>query len=66
MATSLATDTAGPANPANPARPVRLPGEQGFALARQQRAQGVTLHAGVFDALRPWAEKLKVGMPATL
>ena len=54
------------ARPADPARPVRLPGEKGFALARQQRAQGVTLHAGVFDALRPWAEKLKVGLPPTL
>jgi LDH2 family malate/lactate/ureidoglycolate dehydrogenase len=39
---------------------VRLPGEKGHALAREQRAQGVTLHGGIMDALRPWAEKLGV------
>lgn len=52
--------------PANPARPVRLPGEKGFGLARQQRAEGVTPHPGVLEALRPWAEKLKVALPPAL
>lgn len=49
--------------PSQPGRPVRLPGEKGFALAERQRAEGVTLHPGILDAIRPWAEKLKVGMP---
>ena len=44
--------------------PVRLPGEKGFQLAESQRAQGVSLHAGIMDAIRPWAEKLKVEMPS--
>jgi LDH2 family malate/lactate/ureidoglycolate dehydrogenase len=43
---------------------VRLPGEKGFALAAEQREQGIALYPGVFDALKPWAEKLKVAMPA--
>jgi LDH2 family malate/lactate/ureidoglycolate dehydrogenase len=50
--------------PAQAGRPVRLPGEKGFALMEKQRAEGVTLHPGIMDALKPWAEKLKVGMPA--
>lgn len=50
--------------PANPARPVRLPGEKGFALADEQKEQGVVLHAGILDALQPWAGKLGVAMPA--
>jgi LDH2 family malate/lactate/ureidoglycolate dehydrogenase len=50
--------------PAQSGRPVRLPGEKGFALMEKQRAEGVTLHPGIMDALKPWAEKLKVGMPA--
>jgi LDH2 family malate/lactate/ureidoglycolate dehydrogenase len=49
--------------PARAGQPVRLPGEKGFALARQQQEQGVTLHAGILEALRPWAEKLRVEMP---
>lgn len=50
--------------PANPARPVRLPGEKGFGLADEQKEQGVVLHAGILDALQPWAGKLGVAMPA--
>lgn len=46
--------------PAQAGRPVRLPGEKGFALAEEQRAKGVALHPGIMDALKPWAEKLKV------
>ena len=49
--------------PADPQRPVRLPGEQGLRLAERQRAEGVTLHPGVLEALVPWAQKLKVAMP---
>jgi LDH2 family malate/lactate/ureidoglycolate dehydrogenase len=50
--------------PAQAGKPVRLPGEKGFALMEQQRAQGVTLHAGIMEALQPWAGKLKVAVPA--
>jgi L-lactate dehydrogenase len=49
--------------PAQPAKPVRLPGEKGFALAKEQRSQGVALHPGILDALKPWSEKLKVALP---
>lgn len=51
--------------PANPGRPVRLPGEKGYALAEEQRAQGVVLHPGIMEALQPWAQKLQVAVPAT-
>lgn len=49
--------------PRDPARPVRLPGERGFELAREQRERGVALHPGVLEALQPWAGKLGVEMP---
>ena len=49
--------------PAQSGKPVRLPGEKGFALAEEQRAKGVALHLGILDALKPWAEKLKVRLP---
>lgn len=52
--------------PADPQRPVRLPGEKGLRLLAEQRANGVSLHPGITEALMPWAEKLKVGMPAAL
>jgi LDH2 family malate/lactate/ureidoglycolate dehydrogenase len=42
---------------------VRLPGEKGHALAERQRAEGVTLHAGIVEALQPWAQKLGVALP---
>lgn len=50
--------------PARPGRPVRLPGEKGYALAEEQRAQGVVLHPGIMEALQPWAQKLQVTVPA--
>jgi len=50
--------------PAQEGRAVRLPGEKGFGLAREHRAQGVRLHAGIMEALKPWAEKWKVAAPA--
>ncbi|MDB5956042.1 Ldh family oxidoreductase [Ramlibacter sp.] len=52
--------------PAQPGRPVRLPGERGFQLAEEQRASGVTLHPGIMEALLPWAEKLRVQLPAAM
>ena len=52
--------------PAQAGKPVRLPGEKGDGLMKQQRAEGVTLHAGIMDALKPWAEKLKVALPVAL
>lgn len=52
--------------PAQAGQPVRLPGEKGLQLAQRQRDAGVTLHAGIMEALRPWGEKWKVGMPAAV
>lgn len=52
--------------PADPRRPVRLPGEKGFGLCEEQRAQGVSLHAGIVEALQPWAQKLRVETPRRL
>ena len=47
-------------------RRFRLPGEKGFALAQEQRAHGVALHAGIMEALQPWAQKLNVEAPQAL
>jgi L-lactate dehydrogenase len=52
--------------PAQPGRTVRLPGERGYELAGEQRAEGVALHRGIMEALQPWAQKLKVELPAPL
>jgi L-lactate dehydrogenase len=50
--------------PSQAGRPVRLPGEKAYALAERQRVEGVVLHEGIMEALKPWAEKLKVAAPA--
>jgi L-lactate dehydrogenase len=43
---------------------VRLPGESGLARRKEQLAHGVALYPSVLPALKPWAEKLGVAMPA--
>jgi LDH2 family malate/lactate/ureidoglycolate dehydrogenase len=52
---------------ATPPRPgfdrVRLPGERGLQLRREQLATGVRLHDGIVPQLTPWAEKLGVPLP---
>lgn len=54
----------------NPPRPgidaVRLPGQRGLALKREQQRLGVALHGDIVPALVPWADKLKVALPAAL
>lgn len=45
---------------------VRVPGERGLELMRAQSARGVALHASIFPALLPWAEKLGVAAPSPL
>jgi L-lactate dehydrogenase len=52
--------------PLDPARPVRLPGERGLALRREQLAGGVRLHARIVQALSKWAAQLDVPLPAAL
>lgn len=53
-----------PVKPGNP--PVRMPGERGLKLRRQQHADGVTLHPEIMPSLKPWAEKLGVPLPRAL
>jgi len=45
-------------------QPVRVPGERGLARKRAQLAGGVELHPAILPALREWATKLSVEMPA--
>ena len=42
---------------------VRLPGERGLALKREQHELGVALHPTILPALEPWAAKFGVAMP---
>ena len=53
-----------------PVRPgaesVRLPGERGFQRYREQNANGVALYPKIMPMLKPWAEKLNVGVPSPL
>jgi L-lactate dehydrogenase len=43
---------------------VRLPGESGLAKRNEQLANGISLYADVLPALKPWAEKFGIAMPA--
>lgn len=43
---------------------VRIPGEQGLARKRQALADGVSLFPSILPALKPWAEKFGVALPA--
>ena len=45
---------------------VRLPGQRGLALRREQLDRGVALHEDVVPALVPWASKLNVALPEAL
>lgn len=42
---------------------VRMPGERGMKLLREQRKDGVQLRASIIPALTPWAQKLGVAVP---
>jgi L-lactate dehydrogenase len=61
--TGAVVDLCHASRPARQGRKVRLPGEKGDARARQQRDEGVELHPSILPALKPWAEKLGVGVP---
>jgi L-lactate dehydrogenase len=45
---------------------VRLPGEQALARTRDALAHGVAMYPGIMDALRPFAERFGIPMPAAL
>jgi len=45
---------------------VRLPGQMGLLRRARQLASGVELEASILPALSPWAEKLRVALPAAL
>ena len=45
---------------------VRLPGENGMKLHREQTANGVALFPAILPALAPWAGKFGVAMPPAL
>ena len=55
---------------ANPPRPglgaVRVPGQRGLALKRDQLQHGIALQEDIMPALASWAGKLKVRLPAAL
>jgi len=51
------------ATPREPGTPVRLPGERALKLMREQRANGVLLHADIMPSLASWAHKLGVDAP---
>lgn len=52
--------------PLDPQRPVRLPGERGLALRREQLAGGVRLHPRIVQALSKCAAQLDVPLPLAL
>lgn len=54
------------AAPDRPAEPVRVPGERAWQRRERALTEGVPLSPGVFEALRPWAEKFGVAAPRPL
>ncbi|MBM3509264.1 MAG: Ldh family oxidoreductase [Alphaproteobacteria bacterium] len=55
------------ASPAAPGgEPVRVPGERAMKTYRDSEANGVALFPTVLKTLKPWAEKLKVAIPAPI
>jgi LDH2 family malate/lactate/ureidoglycolate dehydrogenase len=48
------------------APPVRLPGSAALARRARQLEKGVTLHPTVLARLAPWADRLRVPMPAAV
>ena len=52
--------------PARTGARVRLPGERGLALAREQQQGGVELYPAILPALEPWTRKLGVPLPAPI
>jgi L-lactate dehydrogenase len=46
--------------------PVRVPGERAWARRQAGLAGGVALYPGVLEALRPWADRWRLGMPEPL
>ncbi len=59
--TSLA-DKCHAATPRPGGEGVRLPGERGLRLLREQVARGVELHPTILPALQPWSERLGVSL----
>lgn len=47
-------------------QPVRLPGERGLKLRREQLDRGVALHPSIMPALAPWAARFNVSLPEPL
>ena len=45
---------------------VRLPGEAGMARLKEQREKGIALYPTIMPGLVPWAEKLRVAVPAVV
>ncbi|MBI2186878.1 MAG: Ldh family oxidoreductase [Acidobacteria bacterium] len=45
---------------------VRLPGEQALARKREALARGVVMYPGIMDALKPFAERFGIEMPAPI
>ena len=62
--TSWIADACRTATPRPGGPGVRLPGERGLRLMREQRERGVELHASILPALSTWAGKLHVEMPS--
>ena len=61
--TSWLADACHAATPRPGGSGVRLPGERGLKLLREQLESGVELHPSILPALEPWAEKLGVAIP---
>jgi L-lactate dehydrogenase len=64
--TDWLVDACHDATPRPGGAPVRLPGERGMKLLREQETSGVALFDGILASLAPWSTKLGAAMPEPL
>jgi LDH2 family malate/lactate/ureidoglycolate dehydrogenase len=64
--TGAIVDQCHASRPAQAGKAVRMPGEKGLALAREQERAGVALYPAILPSLEPWGRKLGVALPAPL
>jgi LDH2 family malate/lactate/ureidoglycolate dehydrogenase len=64
--TGAIVDQCHASRPAQADKPVRMPGEKGLALAREQDRAGVALYPAILPALEPWGRTLGVALPTAI
>jgi len=52
--------------PVNPEHPPRLPGQEAWRKRAKQLREGILLHDGILEGLKPWADRWSIPLPSPL